>query len=188
MGFWAHFGLMTPFVTMRALWGYPWLVEAQGVPRGTAATWLAVSVASLVAAAPFVGHLGRRGPHMQVRMALATGTLLVVAWVAVLGWPGAMPPHALIVAPLAMSGVGSAVSVIAFMLARAGNPAHVAGSATGLVKLRRLPRGVRRDPRGRPPARPRRPHRGCLQHALLPMVGFPALSLMQVTRLRLQSA
>src|SRR3954468_8510097 len=29
LGFWAHFGLMTPFVTMTALWGYPWLVEAQ---------------------------------------------------------------------------------------------------------------------------------------------------------------
>src|SRR3954453_14981553 len=27
LGFWAHFGLMTPFVTMTALWGYPWLVE-----------------------------------------------------------------------------------------------------------------------------------------------------------------
>ena len=33
LGFWAHFGLMTPFVTMTALWGYPWLVEAQGIPR-----------------------------------------------------------------------------------------------------------------------------------------------------------
>jgi MFS family permease len=33
LGFWAHFGLMTPFVTMTALWGYPWLVEAQGVPK-----------------------------------------------------------------------------------------------------------------------------------------------------------
>jgi hypothetical protein len=133
MGFWAHFGLMTPFVTMTALWGYPWLVEAQGIPRGTAATWLAVSVAALAAAAPFVGRLGGRGPHMQVRMALVTGTLLVAAWVAVLGWPDATPPHALIVAALAISGVGSAVSVVAFMLARAGNPAHVAGSATGLV-------------------------------------------------------
>src|SRR3954467_7094573 len=39
-GFWAHFGLMTPFVTMTALWGYPWLVQAQGIPRSTAATWL----------------------------------------------------------------------------------------------------------------------------------------------------
>src|SRR3954464_14441650 len=44
MGFWAHFGLMTPFVTMTALWGYPWLVQAQGVSRETAASWLAFSI------------------------------------------------------------------------------------------------------------------------------------------------
>src|SRR6187200_1203090 len=62
LGFWAHFGLMTPFVTMTALWGYPWLVEAQGLSRGTAASWLAFSVVTLAASAPFVGRLGSRGP------------------------------------------------------------------------------------------------------------------------------
>src|SRR6185295_8629257 len=50
LGFWAHFGLMTPFVTMTALWGYPWLVETQGVTRGTAASWLAFSVVALALA------------------------------------------------------------------------------------------------------------------------------------------
>src|SRR3954453_9953718 len=40
LGFWAHFGLMTPFVTMTALWGYPWLVEAQGISHATAPSWL----------------------------------------------------------------------------------------------------------------------------------------------------
>src|SRR3954451_6792029 len=74
LGFWAHFGLVTPFVTMTALWGYPWLVEAQGVSHGTAATWLGVSVLALVATAPVVGRLGGRGPAMQVRMALVTGS------------------------------------------------------------------------------------------------------------------
>jgi MFS family permease len=188
MGFWAHFGLMTPFVTMTALWGYPWLVEAQGISRGTAATWLAVSVLALVAAAPFVGRLGGHGPHMQVRMALVAGTLLVLAWGAVLGWPGATPPHALIVVALAVSGVGSAVSVVAFMLARAGNPAHVAGSATGLVNcggflagsVAILAAGLLLGHDARTAV--------AFQHALLPMLGLTALSLAQVTRLRLQAA
>src|SRR4051794_40127046 len=184
LGFWAHFGLMTPFVTMTALWGYPWLVEAQGIPRQTAATWLAVAVLALAASAPFVGRLGGRGPSMQVRMALVTGTLLVVSWSVVLGWPGARPPHALILAALAVSGVGSAVSVVAFMLARAGNPAHVAGSATGLVNcggffagsLAILLAGVMLSDGGRSPV--------AFQHALLPMLAFSALSLVQVLRLR----
>jgi MFS family permease len=184
LGFWAHFGLMTPFVTMTALWGYPWLVETQGVARGTAASWLAFSVAALAASAPFVGRLGSRGPAMQLRMALVTGTLLVVAWTAVLAWPGGTPPHALILAALAVSGVGSAVSVVAFMLARAGNPAHVAGSATGLVNcggffagsVAILAAGIVLGHAGRTAVD--------FQHALLPMLGFTALSLMQVVRLR----
>src|SRR3954453_15884766 len=184
MGFWAHFGLMTPFVTMTALWGYPWLVQAQGVSRSTAASWLAFSVVALCAAAPFVGRLGGRGPAMQGRMALVTGTLLVLVWAAVLGWPGGRPPHALILAALAISGVGSAVSVVAFMLARAGNPAHGAGSATGLVNcggflagsLAILSAGIVLGHDGRTaPA---------FQEAVLPMLGFSALSLVQVARLR----
>src|SRR4051794_36376981 len=184
LGFWAHFGLMTPFVTMTALWGYPWLVEAQGLSHATAASWLAFAVVALAIAAPFVGRLGGRGPYMQVRMALVTGTLLVVSWSAVLAWPGARPPHALILAALAISGVGSAVSVVAFMLARAGNPAHVAGSATGLVNyggffagsLAILLAGVLLGHDGRTPE--------AFQHALLPMLAFSALSLVQVLRLR----
>jgi MFS family permease len=184
LGFWAHVGLMTPFVTMTALWGYPWLVEAQGVPRETAAAWLALAVVALALAAPVVGRLGARGPHMQVRMALVTGTLLVVAWSAVLAWPGGTPPHPLIVSALAVSGVGSAVSVVAFMLARAGNPAHVAGSATGLVNcggflagsVAILLAGLMLGHDGRTAV--------AFQHALLPMLGFSALSLMQLARLR----
>jgi MFS family permease len=186
LGFWAHFGLMTPFVTMTALWGYPWLVEAQGISRATAASWLAFSVVALALAAPVVGRLGGRGPYMQVRMALVTGTLLVVAWTAVLGWPGAQPPHALILAALAISGVGSAVSVVAFMLARAGNPEHMAGSATGLVNcggflagsVAILAAGLLLAHDGRTAV--------AFQHALLPMLGFTALSLLQITRLRFE--
>src|SRR3954464_8949498 len=184
IGFWAHFGLMTPFVTMTALWGYPWLVQAQGIPRSTAATWLASSIVALAAAAPFVGRLGGGGPAMQVRMALVTATLLVLAWTAVLGWPGGRPPHALILAALAISGVGSAVSVVAFMLAPAGTPAHVAGSATGLVNcggflagsLAILSAGIVLGHDGRTAA--------AFQEALLPMLGFSTLSLVQVARLR----
>jgi MFS family permease len=184
LGFWAHFGLMTPFVTMTALWGYPWLVEAQGLSHATAASWLAFAVVALAIAAPFVGRLGGRGPYMQVRMALVTGTLLVVAWAAVLGWPDARPPHALILAALAISGVGSAVSVVAFMLARAGNPEHVAGSATGLVNcggflagsVAILAAGVLLGHDGRTAL--------AFREALLPMLGFSALSLLQVARLR----
>jgi MFS family permease len=102
------------------------------------------------------------------------------------GGRGARPPHALILAALAISGVGSAVSVVAFMLARAGNPEHMAGSATGLVNcggflagsVAILAAGLLLAHGGRTAV--------AFQHALLPMLGFTALSLLQVTRLRFQ--
>jgi len=113
-----------------------------------------------------------------------TGSLLVVAWAGVLGWPGGRPPHVLIVAALIVSGVGSAVSVVAFMLARAGNPAHVAGSATGLVNcggflagsVAILATGLLLGHDARTAI--------AFQHALLPMLAFSALSLLQLARLR----
>jgi MFS family permease len=94
---------------------------------------------------------------------------------------------ALIVAALAISGVGSAVSVVAFMLARAGNPAHMAGSATGLVNcggflagsVAILAAGLLLGHDGRTAV--------AFQHALLPMLGFTALSLVQLTRLRFEA-
>src|SRR4051812_6031183 len=65
LGFWAHFGLMTPFVTMTALWGYPWLVEAQGIPRATAASWVGVSRLPPPLAPPRVRPPRGRGPPMH---------------------------------------------------------------------------------------------------------------------------
>jgi MFS family permease len=184
LGFWVHFGLMAPFVTMTALWGYPWLVEAQGVGAQTAATWLAAAVVVLGASAPVVGRLGGRGPAMQLRMALATTTALVLAWGVVLAWPGAQPPHAVVLLTLMITGLGGSVAVVAFMLARAGNPPHVAGSATGLVNCGGflagsaavLATGLLLAHDGRSAVD--------FQQALLPMLALSMLALAQLARLR----
>ncbi|MEA2229227.1 MAG: hypothetical protein QOF04_2857 [Solirubrobacteraceae bacterium] len=184
LGFWAHFGLMAPFVTMTALWGYPWLVEAQGLGRQTAATWLAIAVVVLGASAPVVGRLGGRGPGMQLRMALVTTAALVLAWGVVLAWPGAQPPHAVVLLTLMITGLGGSVAVVAFMLARAGNPPHVAGSATGLVNCGGflagsaavLATGLLLSHDGRSAVD--------FQQALLPMLALSALALTQLARLR----
>jgi MFS family permease len=133
MGFWTHFGLMGPFVSTTALWGHPWLVEGHGVAPDTAAAWLAVGVACFAAAAPVVGYIGSRGSRAQLRVAVGSGLLVVVAWTSSLAWPLGDVPDALLIATLAVTGVGGAASMVAFMLARAANLPQVAGSALGLV-------------------------------------------------------
>ncbi|MEA2249189.1 MAG: hypothetical protein QOH46_3718 [Solirubrobacteraceae bacterium] len=184
LAFWAHFGLMTPFVTMSALWGYPWLVEGQGVGRDTAATWLAAAVVAMAVAAPIAGRLGGRGPEMQMRIAVVMTSVLAIAWTVVLGWPGAQPPDPLIVATLLVTGASGSVAIVSFMLARAANPPHVAGSAAGLVNCGGflagsaavLATGVLLGIDGRTAVG--------FQHALLPMLGLTLLALTQMERLR----
>jgi hypothetical protein len=184
LAFWAHFGMMTPFVTMSALWGYPWLVEGQGVDRGTAATWLGAAVVAMAAAAPVAGRLGGRGPDMQMRIALVMTSVLAAAWALVLAWPGGEPPRPLIVATLLITGTSGSVAIVAFMLARAANPPHVAGSAAGLVNCGGflagstavLATGLLLGVDGRDAVG--------FQHALLPMLALTLLALTQIARLR----
>ena len=58
--FWLHFGLMGPFVAITALWGYPYLVAAQGLAPGTARAWLLVCVAMFGLSAPAIGLVAGR--------------------------------------------------------------------------------------------------------------------------------
>lgn len=131
--FWAHFGLMGPFVAITALWGYPWLVRAQEVAPSTARAWLLVCVASFGAAAPLLGAIVARAPRARGGLLLGTTLAVTGAWAATLLWPGGHPPSALIVGTLVVTGAGGACAMLAFDVARAGNPAHIAGGASGLA-------------------------------------------------------
>ncbi len=133
LAFWTHFGLMGPFVAITALWGYPYLVTSQDVAPGTARIWLAVCVASFGLSAPALGWaVGRaRGLRRPLLTTVAGATLAL--WAATLLWPAGGPPAALILATLVATGVSGAASMLAFDLAREGNPAAVGGSATGLA-------------------------------------------------------
>ena len=105
----------------------------------------------------------------------------LVLWSATLLWPGGQPPAALILATLIVTGMSGAASMLAFDLAREGNPASVGGSATGLANtggfsmavVTQLVAGWLLD-------------MGVgdgIPTALLPMVGLMALALVMVVRL-----
>ena len=131
--FWAHFGLMGPFVAITALWGYPYLVRSQDVAPGTARAWLLVCVASFGAAAPVLGAVAGRFPARRSALLLGTTLAVTAGWAATLLWPGGRPPAAVILATLVVTGIAGACAMLAFDVARAGNPAHIAGGATGLA-------------------------------------------------------
>jgi MFS family permease len=133
-GQWVHFALMAPFVTLTGLWAFPYLVQDQGLGRGTAAGLLAAAVLAFGLSAPALGALG--GRHPQRRGALTSGAAAVIAagLAVLLAWPGGHPPLPVLAAVLCLSGFGGAASMLAFDLAREGSPG-AGGSVSGMVNL-----------------------------------------------------
>jgi nitrate/nitrite transporter NarK len=129
--FWSHFALMGPFVAITALWGYPYLVRAQDVAPATARAWLMGCVIAFGLAAPLVGALAARG-HRD-RLIRGSAVALAAGWSATLLWPGGHPPAAVILTALVLTGLAGACAMLAFDVARAGNPAAHAGAAGGLA-------------------------------------------------------
>jgi MFS family permease len=132
-GFWVHFGLMGPFVTMTALWGYPYLVRGQGLAPGEARAWLLVTVAVYALGSPAIGLLAARRPERRPAVLAGVAAALAACWALTLLWPGERPPGALAFAAFTLTGLAGAAALLAFDLAREGGPVHRAGSASGLV-------------------------------------------------------
>lgn len=180
LAFWTHFGLMGPFIAITALWGYPYLVTSQGVAPSHARALLAVCVVAFGVSAPALGAAAGRRPALRRPLLLGAASGGLGLWALTLLWPAGQPPVALIAATLVATGVGGAASMLAFDIAREGNPAAVGGSATGLANTggftmavvtqlaagRLLDAGVA----------------GGIPGALLPMVGLMALALVMAVR------
>jgi predicted MFS family arabinose efflux permease len=179
--FWLHFGLMGPFVAITALWGYPYLVESQGVAPGTARAWLLLTVVMFGAAAPLMGLVASRTSRERVgALMLGQVAALTGLWAPALLWPAGAPPHALLVAALAMTGVCGGAAMLSFDFARAGNPAGEGGTATGLANTGGFSAAVIAQLAvGRVLAMS--PADG-LQTALLPLLGLMILGCVQIAR------
>jgi MFS family permease len=135
LGFWVHFSTMFAPAVLGLLWGFPYLVQAQGMPAGAAGSVLGVLVLGALAGGPAIGLLISRRP--QWRMAFVIGYLASAAavWAVLLGWPGGRVPVALLVIAFGWLSLGGPASSIAFALARDYNPVRRVGTATGVVNV-----------------------------------------------------
>jgi len=134
LAFWLHFVLMGTFVSVTALWGYPFLVQGEGIAPATARADLLVAVVAFGAGAPLLGLLVGRVPAHRITILAGLGALVTALWGVSLLWPGGAP-HALLVATFAATGAGGGAGLLAFDIARAANPAARGGAASGLVNL-----------------------------------------------------
>ncbi|MGD9695464.1 MAG: nitrate/nitrite transporter [Thermoleophilia bacterium] len=132
-GFWTHLALMGPFVAVTALWGIPWLVRAQGVDAASARALVMLAVISFAAAAPVAGLVVARRPAWRMPVLTTLAGAQALAWAAALLWPADATPRTLIAVALCLTGAAGGASMLAFDIAREGNPAERGGSATGLA-------------------------------------------------------
>jgi len=115
------------------MWGVPYLQHAEGFSHATAAALMLVCVAAFTAAAPLVGRVARRGIAFENRLVVGAGALVAVAFAVLALWPHAAVPRPLLIAALVILGLGGAVSIAAFDIARREAPPHAAGAALALV-------------------------------------------------------
>lgn len=135
LGFWAHFSTMSTPAVIGLLWGYPYLVQAQGMSAKAASSTLGLLVIGAIVASPIVGALFSRNPEWRMPIAGWFLAFAFLGWAVLLLWPGGHVPVPVIAAVFVVLTVGGPISGVAFALARDYNPAHRQSTASGLVNV-----------------------------------------------------
>ncbi|WP_245154958.1 MFS transporter [Nocardioides sp. 1609] len=132
LGFWMHFTSQFSATTLSLLWGYPFLVQGEGLSEATAGVLLTLIVVAIMYAGPLLGLLVGRHPWHRSSMVLVIVWSIVLVWTAVLAWPGQAPLWLLVLLTQVV-GLGGPASMIGFDMARTSNPAERLASATGII-------------------------------------------------------
>jgi MFS family permease len=135
LGFWAHFSTMSTPAVLGMLWGYPYLVEGQGLGATTASSLLSLIVVSAIVGGPLFGAIISRRPEARMPITIGYLALAVVLWTVLLGWPGGRVPLPVIAVVFFLLALGGPISGVAFALARDYNPMHRVSTATGVVNV-----------------------------------------------------
>jgi MFS family permease len=132
---WVHFTLMSSFMVLATLWGYPYLVKGLGMAPGPARLTLTLTAAAPLAVAPAMGWVAGHRPALRGRLIVSVAAALALVWIVAITWPGGRLPVPLAVALVLISATGSAASMLAFDLARDANPPSRGGMASGVVNI-----------------------------------------------------
>jgi MFS family permease len=135
LGMWVHFTTQFPAMVFLLLWGLPFLVQAQGLSRGTAGELLTLVVLSNMVFGLVYGQVVAR--HHAARLPLALGTVLTTAavWATTILYPGEHAPMWLLIVLCAVLGACGPASMLGFDFARPANPPERQGTASGITNM-----------------------------------------------------
>ena len=134
LGMWVHFTTQFSGTVFGLLWGYPYLVEAQGLSAATASALITLLVVVALVVGQVLGAALIRWPQARFTLAVAVVLATALSWAVVLSWPG-HAPIALLVVHIVVLGTNMPGSMIGFEYARDANPTHRVGTASGLVNV-----------------------------------------------------
>jgi sugar phosphate permease len=135
LGLWTHFAAFFPGLTFVVLWGYPFLVQGEGVSP-TVAGWLLVALTGAgMVTGPILGRAVAAHPLHRSSMVLAVVAVTAGVWGIVLLWPGGAAPLPLLILLVLMMGSSSPTALIGLDFARTFNPGGRLGTAFGIVNV-----------------------------------------------------
>ncbi|MEE1751372.1 MFS transporter [Streptomyces sp. SP18CS02] len=135
LGMWVHFTTQFPAMVFLLLWGLPFLVEAQGMSRGTAGELLTLVVLSNMVVGLAYGQIIARHHSARAPLALGTVAATAVVWAATLAYPADRAPMWLLITLCTVLGACGPASMIGFDFARPANPPERQGTASGIVNM-----------------------------------------------------
>ncbi|MFJ8645383.1 nitrate/nitrite transporter [Streptomyces sp. NPDC093546] len=135
LGMWVHFTTQFPAMVFLLLWGLPFLVEEQGLARGTAGDMLTLTVLANMVFGMTYGQIIARHHGARVPLALGTVAATAAVWAATLAHPGDHAPMWLLATLCVVLGACGPASMIGFDFARPANPPERQGTASGIVNM-----------------------------------------------------
>ncbi|SDI88943.1 Sugar phosphate permease [Actinokineospora alba] len=135
LGFWVHFSTMFAPAVLGLLWGFPYLVKAQGMSEAAAGGVLSLLVVMAGVTGPVIGEVTGRKPELRLPIVAAYIAISVGVWAVLLGWPGGVVPAPLVTVAFGFLAIGSPLSAVGFALARDYNPIVRVGTASGVVNV-----------------------------------------------------
>jgi cyanate permease len=132
---WVHFTTQFPAMVFLLLWGLPFLVEEQGLSRGTAGDMLTLTVLANMVFGMTYGQIIARHHGARVPLALGTVAATAAVWGATLAHPGDHAPMWLLATLCVVLGACGPASMIGFDFARPANPPERQGTASGIVNM-----------------------------------------------------
>lgn len=133
LGFWTHQATMAGPTVISLVWGFPFLTEGLGYTSGAAASQLSLYVIATLCASFVVGPVAGRRPGWRMPMAIGISVSVVLAVLALVAWPGGVPPTGVVSAAMIVLAVGGPGSQIGFHIARDYNAPSRVSTATGVV-------------------------------------------------------